>query len=133
MTTRSILRRRRAGRARRIGDHRFRDHAVVPGDELAVGIEAGLDVMRRHRPELAAGDIVLAAPDQLDRLAHRLGEAHRVEHHLLLAAAAIAAAEEMLVQGDVGAVGLQQARDLVVQAASGPGCRSRSRPTCRRG
>ena len=99
-----------------VGHDRFGNHAVVPGDELAVGVEAGLDVMRRHRAELAAGDVVLAGPDQLDRLADRLGEPHRVEHGLVVAAPAVAAAEEMLVQGDVGALGLQQAGDAVEQA-----------------
>ena len=43
----------RARIARRIGHDRLGDDAVVPGDELVVGIEAGFDVMRCHRPELA--------------------------------------------------------------------------------
>ena len=43
----------------------------------------------------------------------------------MLAAASVAAAEKMLVEGDVGALGLQQAGDLVVQARSGPGSRPR--------
>ena len=92
---------------------------MVPGDELAAGVEARLDVVRRHRAELAAGQIVLASPDQLDRLADRLGEAHGVEHDVLLAAASEAAAEKMLVEGDVGALRLQQARDLVDARWSG--------------
>src|SRR5580700_5160078 len=96
---------------------------MVPGDELAAGVESRLDVVRRHRPELAAGQIVLASPNQLDRLAHRLGEAHGIEDDFVLAATPIAAAEKMLVQGDVGALRPKQAGYLVVQArrALGPG------------
>ena len=61
-----------------VSRHRLGDHAMVPGDDLAVGVEARLDVMRGRRPELAARDVVLAAPDQLDRLADRLGQPHRI-------------------------------------------------------
>ena len=71
-----------------IGHDQFGDDAVMPGDELAGVVEAGLDVMRRHRPEFAAGDVVLARPDELHRLADRLGKPHRVEHGLVVAAAA---------------------------------------------
>ena len=85
---------------------------MVPGDELAGGVEARLDVVRRHRPELAAGEIVLAGPDQLDRLTRRLGKAHGIENHFILAAASVAAAEKMLVQGDVGPLRPQQAGHL---------------------
>ncbi len=91
-------RRLAAGHGGRIGHDRFRHDAVMPGDHLAAGIEAGLDVVRGHRPEFAEGEVVLAAPDQLHRLADRLGEAHRIEDHLLLAAAAESAAQQMLMQ-----------------------------------
>src|SRR5215471_8718957 len=96
---------------------------MVPGDEFAGGIETRFDVMRRHRPELAARHIVLASPDQLDRLADRLGEPHRIDNHFLLAAATITSTEEMLMQGDTGSVYPQETGDLVVQVggALGPG------------
>ena len=97
----------------------FGNDAVMPGDELAVGVEAGLDVVRRHRAEFAEGDVVLARPDQLHRLADRLGETNRVVHGLVVAAPAETAAEEMLVQRDLGALGLQDAGDAVEEA----GCR----------
>ena len=113
MTTRSV--RGAAGRARPTYRRRpIRRPPGVPGDELAAGVKARLDVMRRHRPELAAGQIVLAGPDQLDRLADRLGEPHGIDNDLVLAAPSVAATEKMLVEGDVGALGLQQAGDLVV-------------------
>jgi hypothetical protein len=96
---------------------------MMPGDELAAGIEARLDVMGGHRPELAAGQIVLAGPDQLDRLAHRLGEAHGVDDDFILAAASVAAAEEMLVEGDVCPLRLQQAGHLVVHVGRTLGSR----------
>jgi hypothetical protein len=86
---------------------------MVPGDELAARVESGLDRVCRHRTELAKGDIFLPAPDDLDRLANRLGETHRVMHHILLGAAATkAAAEEMLVEDDVGALDLQKPSHL---------------------
>src|SRR5579864_4219662 len=88
---------------------------MMPSDELAGGIKARLDVVRRHRPELAARNIVLAGPDQLDGLADRLGETHRIEHRFLLAAAPIAAAQEMLMERYVGAVDPERAGDLLVQ------------------
>ena len=102
--------------AGRVGHHRFGDHAVVPRDQLAVRVEAGLDVMRGHRPEFAEGDVVLAAPDQLHRLADRLRQPDRVDDHLVLPAAAETAAEDMLMERDLRTLGLQQARDLVEQA-----------------
>ena len=39
---------------RHVGGDQLGDHAVMPGDEPAIGIEARLDVMRGHGPELAA-------------------------------------------------------------------------------
>ena len=57
-------------------------------------------VIGRNLPN---GDVVLARPDRLHRLADRLGEADRVEHDLVVAAPAEAAAEEMLVQRDLRA------------------------------
>jgi hypothetical protein len=98
-------------------DRRFGDDAMVPGDDLALAVDAGLDVVRRHRPKLAAADIVLAGPDQLDRLAGRFGEAHCVECHLLRATTAISAAEEMLVEDDVRPVDAQQSGNLGMQSA----------------
>ena len=95
-----------AGHRRRIGDDRFGDDPVMPSDELAIGVEARLDVMRRHWPELAERDVVLAAPDELHRLGHCLGEAERVDHHLLLAAAAESASQHVLVERELRTVGL---------------------------
>ena len=66
---------------------------MMPGDELAAGIEARLDVMRRHRPELAAGQIVLAGPDQLDRLADGHGHLHGLADEVQLGLAAQATAQ----------------------------------------
>ena len=72
--------------------------------------------MRRHRSELAAGDVVLARPDELHRLAGCFRQEHRIEHHLLRAATAVAAAQEMLVQCDFATVDVEEAGDLRVQA-----------------
>ena len=91
----------------------------MPGDELATGIETGLDVVGRHRPEFAEGEVVLAGPDQFHRLAGRLGEAHRVVHRLMVATPAETAAEELLVQRDLGAFGLQQPRHAVEKTGAG--------------
>ena len=126
-------RRLAARHGRRIGDHRFRHDAVVPRDHLAAGVEAGLDVVRGHRPEFAEGDVVLAAPDQLHRPADRLRQANRIEHHLLLAAAAEPAAQQVLMQGDLRSIGLQQPGDLAEQAGWHSACLPRFPPTCRQG
>ena len=128
ITMRSSRRRLVPAMRGRIGHHQLRDHAVMPGDQLAAGVESGLDVMRGHRAELSEGEVVLAAPDQLHRLADGLGQPHRVEDHLLLAAAAETATEHMLMQRDLRAIGLQQARHLVEQA----GCALRAGPDLRR-
>ena len=125
-------RRRRAGHRGRIGHHQLRDHAVVPGDQLAAGVEARLDVMRGHRTEFSEGDVILPAPDELHRLADGLRQPHRVEDHLVLPAAAETAAEDMLMQRELRAVRLQQPRNLVEQARLRLACRPRSPPTCRR-
>jgi len=109
---------RGAGQRRAIGGDGFSDHAVVPSDKLAGGIEARLDVMRGHRAELAGRDIVLAAPDHLDGLAHRLGKPHGIERHILRpAAAAIAAADQLLVQRDVRTIGAEELGHVVEQSA----------------
>jgi hypothetical protein len=89
---------------------------MMPGDELAAGVEARLDMVRGRRTIFAIRHIVLAAPDQLDRLSHRLGEAQRVHHDFLLAAAAKTTAQHMLMQRELGAIGLQQIGGLVEQA-----------------
>ena len=99
-----------------VGHDGFGNDTVMPGDELAVVVEAGLDVMRRRRAEFAEGDVVFARPDQLHRLADRLRQANRVVHGLVVAAPAKTAAEELLVQRDLGALGLQDASDAVEQA-----------------
>src|SRR6266545_1774954 len=98
------------------GYWRSSDPFMMTASCAAGGVEAGLDVVRGHRPELAGQNVVLAAPDHLDGLAQGLGQAHRLEHHVLRAAApAIAAAQNMLVERDLAAIGAEKARDLVVQ------------------
>src|SRR5262249_15621590 len=104
--------RRRAGLRRRIDANRLSDHAVMPGDQLAAGVEARLDVVRRHRTEFSTADVVLAAPDELDRLADRPRDPPRVDDHLLLAAAAETSAQNMLVQRDLAGLSPKHAGDL---------------------
>src|SRR5580692_2825379 len=94
----------------------FGNDAVMPGDELAGVVEAGFDVVRRRRAEFAEGDVVLARPDQLHRLADRLRQTYRVVHGLVVAAPAETATEELLVQHDFRTLGLQHAGDAVEQA-----------------
>src|SRR6202035_2583986 len=89
-----------------IGQDRFGDDTVMPGDELASVVEAGLDVVRRGRAEFAEGDVVFARPDQLHRLADRLRQTNRVVHGLVVAAPAKTAAEKLLVQHDLRALRL---------------------------
>ena len=91
------------------GQRRGADDAMAPRGEIAVGVEAGLEVLGRQRPVLVVLDVVLAAPDDLHRLAGRLGEQHRVEHEILLDLAAEAAPEEHHVDLHLVGRGLEDA------------------------
>src|SRR5580700_1983310 len=102
--------------ARDVSQDGFGNDTVMPGDKFAIVVEGGFDVMRRRRAEFSESDVVFAGPDQLHRLADRLRQADRVVHGLVVAAPAKTAAEELLVQHDVGALGLQDAGDAVEQA-----------------
>ena len=72
----------------------------MPGRELAGGIEAGAQVMRRQRPEAAVVHIVLARPHHLDRALDLLRQHHRVHDEIDVAVAAPAetAAHQQVVQ-----------------------------------
>ena len=74
--------------------------SMVPGDELAGGVEPGADVMRGDRTEATVANIVLAGPQHLYRFAGLLREQHRVDDKLLvaMAAPAEAAAHQQVVQ-----------------------------------
>ncbi len=54
---------------RRARQNRLSDHSVVPGHDLALGIEPDLGAVYVRRAVVAALDIVLAAPHHLDRAA----------------------------------------------------------------
>ena len=96
-----------------IAEDGFGDDAMMPGDELAARVEARLDVMRRHRAEFTESKVLLPAPDHLDRLADRLGEADCVMHDILLRAAAPeATAENVLVERDVRTLRPEHPRNL---------------------
>src|SRR3974390_3298393 len=70
----------------------FGGDAMMPGDDPALGIEAGFDELRRGRAELAGFHIVLSAPDDLDRLAgHGLRDHDSVEADIGMAAPSIGA------------------------------------------
>ena len=89
---------------------------MVPRDELVVGVEAGLDVVRRHRPEFAERHVILARPDVFHRLSGGLGETHGVEYRLVIAAPAKPATEELLVQHELRAFGIEDFRHTLEQA-----------------
>ena len=99
-----------------VGQDGFGNDTVMPGHELAVVVETGFDVVRGRRAEFAKGDVVFARPDRLHRQADRLRQANRVVHGLVVAAPAESATEELLVQRDFRAFGLQHARDAVEEA-----------------
>src|SRR6202451_1254463 len=58
-----------------VGQDGFGNDTVMPSDELAVVVEAGLDVMRRGRAEFAERNVVFPRPDQLHWLADYLRQA----------------------------------------------------------
>ena len=51
----------------------LRHETMMPADEIALGVEAGLHDVMRHRPRTGGGDILLAREDQLHRLLGDVG------------------------------------------------------------
>ena len=72
-------------------------------DQLAVVIEAGLEIMRGQRIKASVMNVVLARPHHLDRLFHRIRQHHRVidEFLVTVAAPAEAAAHQHVVINDL--------------------------------
>ena len=76
------------------------DHVVIERDQLAVGVEARLDLLERQRPRIVHGHVVFAGVDHLDRLADGLRRLHRGHHHVGVETPAEAAAQPHLVHHD---------------------------------
>ena len=89
-----VLERRR----RKAGHDRRADDAVVPGDRACRSvIEAGADAVVVVGPVHVVLDVLLAAPDDLDRVLRLLGDQRRLQDEVELEPAPEAAAEQMIV------------------------------------
>jgi hypothetical protein len=87
---------------------------VIPAYDLVLVVEADLDALRGEGTMHVLRDVVLAAPDHLDRCArHALGEERGLERHVPVGAPAEAAAEERPL--DLHLVGLGAGRDRACQ------------------
>ena len=63
-------------------DDRLPHDGVLPGGELPVGSEAGADPVVPHGTIISPPGVVLPGPDHLQRLFHRLGDLHRLDHEV---------------------------------------------------
>ena len=92
-----------------------RNHVVVHGDESAVAIETGLDLLVGERPRKIHRHVVFAGIDHLDRLADGFRRLNRRNHHVRVEPPAEAAAKPHLMHHDVfridaGGAGRNRAR-----------------------
>jgi hypothetical protein len=68
---------------------------VVPAEHVAGAVQRGSKPRQRRRPVYVVGNVVLAGPDKLHRLAvHRGGHRHRLRNHVGLEPAPEAAAQQ---------------------------------------
>ena len=106
------------------------DHVMVERDQLAVGVEARLDLLVGERPREIHGHVVFARIDHLDRLADGLRRLHRRHHHVGVETPAEAAAQPHLVHHDEFGIDPGRtrrdragARRELVAGIDVPGCR----------
>ena len=77
------------------------DEVIVPGDDLAGGVQAGLEVMEAARTVEIVRHVVFASPQELDRHADGLGDPGGFGHVVVGEAPAETAAGAHLVLDDV--------------------------------
>ena len=114
----------RVGREDR--DDGRRGAAMQPGRRLACIVQTRFEPLHRDGVEVVVGDVVLAGPGQLDRLAvHRLGDERRLDHVVRLGLAAEAAAEQRDVDGHVLGRDAEARRQVIARGLrrlhAGPG------------
>ena len=73
---------------------------MIERDQLAVGVQTGLDLLERQRARIVHGHVVFARVDDLDRLADGLRRLHRGHHHVRIETSAEAAAQPHLMHHD---------------------------------
>ena len=75
---------------------------MQPGNGLALPVDAGLEMLDRHRVVVGIVQVVLTRPRYLDRLAvHCLGKHGGLDGVVRLGLASEAAAEQRDVHGDI--------------------------------
>ena len=89
----------------------LRHQAMMPADNIALGVETCLEQMVRHRPWTRGGEILLTRKDQLHRLLCDVGEDGGLNSGIGPDAPAVTATQELLVNPDLIRRGLQDARD----------------------
>ena len=108
--------------------------AMVPGDRLAVRVEAGGNAVEVIGPVHVVLDVLLAGPHDLHRTVHLLGDLDRLGDAVDLEPAAEAAAEQVIVDHDLVQPAVPWLLRPWLALAQWPACRPRprSRP-CGRG
>jgi hypothetical protein len=84
---------------------------MMPADQIALGIEARLDQVVRHRPGTGGSDIFLAREDQFHRLLGDVGQDGRLDRGIWPDTPAVAATKKLLVNPDLIRCRLQDAGD----------------------
>ncbi len=101
-----------------------RDEVVRPGDELALGIDRALHLVKAARAVEIVRQVVFARPLQLDRRADLLGDRRHLAHVVIGQPPAEAAAGARLVDQHFALVDAEQLGDLIERAVG----RLRRRP-----
>ena len=82
---------------------------LPPGDEMALGVEAGAEGVRASGAVGVVGDVVFAGPEELDGAVDLLGEPRGFHQVVVLQAAAKAAADAAEMNGDVAGLDVRGA------------------------
>jgi len=89
------------------------DEVIAPGDEIAGGVEASLQIMKAGGAIVIVMEIVFAGPEKLDGDADLLGDSGGFEHVVVGEAAAEATTGALEVDDDVAGRNVQKLGDLL--------------------
>jgi len=84
---------------------------MMPADDIALRVDAGLHQMVRHRPRTCGGNILLTCEDQLHGLFRDVGDDGGLDRRVRPDTPAVATAEKLLVHPDLIRRRLQNAGD----------------------
>ena len=89
------------------------DEVIAPGDEIAGGVEAALQIMKAGGAIVIVVEIVLAGPEEFHGDANLFGNGGRFEHVIVSKAAAEATTCALQVNDDVARGNVQELGDLL--------------------